>query len=190
MRRFHIVAHPVEEVIEGVVFLDSVEWGGFFYPDLMKGDLIGSLPSGLRFYITETCVAAENVSVIICPFGWKVVATNVADSLMQCFGGNVEMLAVPVFDCFKNPVSRKFFAINALNNLDALSEKKTVFSPIAIGSARPVLNPWINSSKVPADVHIFRTVGDVSRLYVDNVGKNALSGCAGKGMVFLPVGAD
>lgn len=187
MRRFYIVGHPPESEIGNALTLEAHEWCGFNYLNLMRGVPTGTLPGNLSFRVSQTSGDAAGASVIVCPFGWKVITSDLAESLKASAPTDVEMVEVPAVDHLGAALPKKFYAINALRIVDALSEKKTVRSPLALGDAKPVLKPFINEARVPAGVHVFRLKGDENRLLVDEVGKKALSAFPHDGLTFIPV---
>jgi len=187
MRRFYIVGHSPEGEVGNAVTLKSHDWGGFNYFQLMRGIPVGSLPSGVKFFINETASDAAKANVLVCPFGWQIISSDLATRLKAVAPNDVEMVEVAVGSREGTPLPKKFFAINALRVLDALSEAKTLRSPLALGETRPVLKPCVLSSKVPDGVHVFRLKGDENRLLADDVVKETLVALPHDGLAFISV---
>lgn len=190
MRRFYILGHPPEQEVGKAVTLRFHDWGGFDYLRLMRGVPVGAIPDGVKMLINEPPSIAANANVLVCPFGWKIFSGDLANRLMAVASNDVEIIEVPLGSLEGNSLPKKFFAINALRVLDALSDKRTVRSSIALGDERPVLKPFIVSSRVPKNVHVFRLRGDENRLLVDCAAKDALSALPHDGLAFISVESE
>jgi hypothetical protein len=84
-------------------------------------------------------------------------------------------------------LGRRFFVINALKRLDALSPKLTVRSRVMIGKSQPVLELGLDSRRIPESAHIFRVDGYDYALLVDNILKTAIAKHWHEGLAFNPL---
>lgn len=153
----------------------------------MRGERVNELPAELRLIVESTGSVTAKANVVIAPFGWHIISRELADPLEKTAKGDVELLSVCV--CYNDGkvVPKDFFVINALRVVDALSENKTIRARAQLGIPGPVFKPCIVSKCVPSDLHVFRIRGDEMRLFVDDIGKNALSSAQHDGLRFLPV---
>jgi hypothetical protein len=187
MRHFYIVGNPPETRLGHALVLDSHDWSGFDYLRLMRGASIGSLPAGVSFRIKQNGPVRSDANVIVCPFGWKVVSSELANRLKAVAPADVELVEVAIANDDNASPKKRFFVINALRILNALSEQRTVRSSLALGDTKPVLALGVIAARIPEDVHVFRVIGDENRLIVDDMGKQALSSLPHDGLVFIPI---
>lgn len=185
MRHFYILGFAPDNEMGNALELAECVLSGFEPSLLKKGTRLGTFPEGLVFRVKTP--AHPNARVIVNAHGFVLISSDLGNCLESIAPHDVELISVPVLNRDGFPLRTKFVVVNALRKLDALSERKTVRSPLSLGDIKPVLKMGLVGSKVPIDAHVFRVLRWDYPLVVDDAIRRGISGLMHDGLVFIPV---
>ncbi|HTD67400.1 MAG TPA: DUF1629 domain-containing protein [Candidatus Limnocylindria bacterium] len=158
---------------------------GFSSLAFNNGQTVSAVPSQVELILPDEC--RNDFDVVVSALGWRIVSKRLATRIAKVADADFEPVPIVLKDSSGNAVRTDFVVLNALRLIDALSLRKSVLSPVTIGTFHAVLKLVLVGLNVPRDVHLFRVIGCQNALLIDDFVKAAIESGPHEGLEFIPV---
>lgn len=185
MRKFFRLGFAPDGQFGKAVHLQSHDLAGFRSLAFNEAKRIDEIPESVTLVIPDG--RRNDFDVVVNPLGWRIVSKTLASRIKKVASDDFDAVPVILRDASGKVVREDFVVLNALEMIDALSETRSVRSPVRIGTLYPVLRIAVKERSIPEHIHVFRLVGCQDVLLIDGVAKAAIEDGPHDGLVFIPV---